>query len=631
MSNIILVIVNILDVQSFLKKLNRKDKLSKVREVLSCDDKFLFLKSIDGSTVEDEENFLLEEILSTDVWDNQTIYLKKLTYWEILNKEHKLDYGRTISSDGTKTANKRAFILKDFDELKEIDEYGQGTIEINSNEDLLKNRNLFFDTDISINGFINLGLSYEKTCKKIINDGKKLVYNYTKVGKASLKLNKDNLEPTPEFIKVIKDTIKCGIINLKEITKDYGLFIPTEIIMGGRFYTNETEIFSGHNEENTVNIDVRAGIASLSRQFGRGRGKSKNITKFRKVNHMKSLGGNCNGVFDENKWTESLRDHRNWDCIEFNNPISIFQLLPYDLRKELFLAAGKKILFTGTLKCGYYLNRPGNYRKFELIRSNIPKNILNIIQNEEADCDFLAAAIDINYDSKNDFFACHILKERIGGKKINPSIIIHAIQKEFQPRIYELNIFLMVIGYDIDFNFIIDNHVEIIKKQYDPRNEKFDSIILQTKSELDGTNFPFFGISILNSLEDSNVSSLVIGHNFHNVQSNNELKIDLFSYCSKDNCYFNLPNFTFCVLIILNPNAYKSFHFTFKILKKPFINLDSQPEYVSFLHLLNNYQPIFLNQKIKRINIEYSIIHKKRKYFYGITLVNTCYNRYTPF
>ncbi|CAB4426280.1 unnamed protein product [Rhizophagus irregularis] len=601
MSDLVTVNVIIVDVRSFLKKLNKNEKLSKIREVLSCDDKLSFLKGKDGSIAEDEEEFTLNDIFTKDARMDYSIYLKNKTYWDTLNENHKLDYGRIITDDGSKTANKGAFNLKGFNELKEINGHRQGTIEISSNEELIKKRNLFFKTDGSIYNFIKLGLTLDQAQEKIIKDGRKLVYNFTEVAKASLKLSIDNLEPIKEFIEVIKVAAKSKKLNLKKITEDYGLFIPTEIIMGGRFYTNETEISSEQNIDNTFSaeVNVDANVVKI------GHGTTKNSAQFHKVNHMKSLGGNCDGVFDEDKWTESLKDYRNWDCIEFNNPVSIFQLLPYNLRKELFVAAGKKILFTGTLNCKYYLHYPGNYRKFELKRSNdIPKNILNIIQNEDADCDFFATAIDVNHYSKNDFFTCQILKT--DEDKLNPSIIIHAIQKEFRPRTYELNIVLMVVGYDIDFNFITDESVEIIKKQYDPgNNEKFDQIILHTKYGLKGTNIPFFGMPVLNSLKDSNDFPPVIGHNFHDIESDHELKVGIFSYCSKDNCYLNLPNFTFCTLIISDPDAYISLPFKFRILKKPFINLDSRTTYVNCLQLSNEHRPIFLHQKMKRVNIEY--------------------------
>jgi hypothetical protein len=613
MSNLVPVCVNILDVRSSYKKLNLYDNLSKIREILSCDDKLTFLRNIDGSPIEDEENFLLSEIITTDVYNNRVIYLRKQIYWDVLNETHKLDYGRIMSNDGTITASKRAFKLKNFSELKEIDKHGKGTIEISTNGELIKNKNLLFNIDISVNNLIKLGLSRAAAQREILCDGSMLNYNYTEVGKATLKLNEDNLEPDNEFIDAINKAInsrnKDGIT---QITKDYGLFIPTEITMGGRFYTNETiitsKIFNENTKDTGINVGVNADGLSLSCQQANVHGKTNDSSTFRRINNTIILGGKCDGSFDENEWTESLKDYRNWDCIEFNNPISIFQFIPSHSRKELYTAIGKKILFTGILDCDYYISRPGTYRKFELKRSeeNIPSNILNMIQNEEADCDFFATAVDVNQDSKDVFFTCQILKQKAeDGEKIEISIIIHGIQKEFRPRKYKLNIVLMVVGYDIDFNHISDNCVEVIKKKYNPRNKMFDKIKLRAKSELNGTNLPFFGTSILNSIEDSN-DSLVIGHNFHDIQSNHELKVDIFSYCSKYNRYVNLPKFTFCALIIIDPNIFSSIPFKFRILKKPFINPASQPKYVSFLHVPNNdHQPIFLRQKFKRITIEY--------------------------
>ncbi|GES72687.1 hypothetical protein GLOIN_2v1815663 [Rhizophagus clarus] len=612
MSNLAPVCVYILNERSFLKKLNLHDNLSKIRDILSCDTKLTFLNNVDGSPIEvgDERNFLLKEILTTDVWNNRSVYLKKQIYWDTLNDDHKLDYGRIIGGEGTKTADKRAFKLKDFDELKEIDRHGKGTVEINSNEELIKNKNLLFNIDVSINNLAKLGLSREVVRKKTFRDGTKLVYNYTEVGKATLKLSRDNLEPTEDFIKAINEAIESK--DIKKVTENYGLFIPTEIIMGGRFYTNETIITSENSTENNQNTDINVGVnvdgLSLICQQKAAVGITNDNSIFRRVNNTIILGGKCDGNFDEGSWTESLKDYQNWDCIEFNNPISIFRFIPFDLRKELYMAIGKKILFTGTLDCDYYLNRPGSHRKFELKRSinDIPQNVFNIIQNEDADCDFFATVVDINENSKNVFFSCQILKQKVKDKEsIEPSIVIHAIQKDFRPSTYKLKIVLMIVGYDINFNFIEDQHVEVIKRKYNPRNRAFDKIRLRANSELNGTNLPFFGTSILSNLVPSN-DSLIIGHNFHDIQTDHELKIDIFSYCSKYNRYVNLPAFTFCALIILDPHVFNSLRFKFRILKKPFINLNSTPTYVSFLHIPNSdHQPIFLNQKFKRITIEY--------------------------
>ncbi|POG77635.1 hypothetical protein GLOIN_2v1815663 [Rhizophagus irregularis DAOM 181602=DAOM 197198] len=632
MSDKVSVSVNILEsgsdkvIKKSLKKLKQDDNLSKIRKVLSCDDKLLFLKNGSPVDIEDEKKFSLKEILTIDARKNNSIYLKKQIFWDVLNENHKLDHGRIISNVGTKSANNRAFILEGFKELKEIDKRGKGTIEIRSNEEFIKNKNLLFNIDISINNLIKLGLSRETAQEKILRDGNNLSYNYTEVVKASLKLNRDDLKPTDEIIKAINGAIKSK--DIKKFIDDYGLFIPTEITMGGRFYTNETLTSTKKSNNNTkttgVNAGLNANVMSLSFQNKTTNGISKDKSTFHKVNNTIILGGNCDGdVFNEKKWTESLKDYRNWECIEFNTPISIFQLIPGDLRKKVYKFIGKKILYTGTLDCKYHSNQAGIYRKFELLKSdNIPENILNIIQNEEADCDFFATAVDINQDSKNVFFTCQILKQKAeDGKKIIPSIIIHAIQKEFQPCEYNLKIVLMVVGYDIEFDYIsADNCIEVVKGQYSQntqniQNKMLHSLTLETTNHLMGTNYPFFGISILNNLNDPN-DSLIIGHNFYEIQSNHELKIDLFSYCSKKNRYLKLPNFTFCALIILEPNTYTSLPFEFRMFKKPFISLSSQnknPKYVSFLRKTNDHRPIFLNQKIKQINIKYVRCRCKRK------------------
>ncbi|PKK79146.1 hypothetical protein RhiirC2_728026, partial [Rhizophagus irregularis] len=105
-------------------------------------------------------------------------------------------------------------------------------------------------------------------------------------------------------------------------------------------------------------------VMSLSCQNKTTHGKSKDKSTFHRVNNTIILGGNCDGdIFNEKKWTESLKDYRNWECIEFNTPISIFQLIPGDLRKEVYKFIGKKILYTGTLNCIYHFYQAGIYRK----------------------------------------------------------------------------------------------------------------------------------------------------------------------------------------------------------------------------------------------------------------------------
>ncbi|GET62543.1 uncharacterized protein OCT59_019036 [Rhizophagus irregularis] len=573
-----------------------------------------------------EEKMLLEQIIDKVVNDNSTdifLYLKKnsIPDCNILNDKCKLDYGCTMSFDGIKRANKKAFTMENC-VLKHNDSgiYKKDKLVFTSKEDWMKKTNLFVNTDnINVNSFVKYGLSVGISYfqNETFNEVVKSVYEYTEFEKASLNFN---LKPTEEFIKAVNDAIKSenSSEEFKEIIKEYGQFIPTKVILGGRVYFENVRKVSGNSKSKTATANIKIADGNYS--------NTKKISKFYDFNHLKLLGGkHPDGEnFDEKNWIESLKDYQNWECIEYRNPISIFQFLPDDLRKESFIKIGKKILYTGTEYCDYFLFEPGICRHFEL--NKLPSHISRIIQkSKDANCDILATAIDAG-NSENIFFNCKIFYDQEG----KPSVIIHGIQKEFQfhRRKYKLKVGLMIIGYDIDFSFILsDTSVELIKTEYDSLNQReFGSIKLPLEHDLMTKNIPFFGIPILSNLDSSN-DSLVIGHNFCNTRLDVESKyrLDAFSYCSKTNCFVRLPKFTFCTLIIPNnPTSltYELLPFEFQfpyisdiLRNKPYIDLKEKfarqsnnldPKCVSLvLTRDNNYTPIYLNQSRDHITIEY--------------------------
>jgi hypothetical protein len=638
--------------------LNLNKNLSDIRKELKkrniINDTLLFSKKnkdVFGEIIrETEKQFLLEHIIDRVVNDDNSnniiLYLKKSSSpnWDILNNKCKLDYGCTMSFDGIKRANKKAFTMKNC-ELTYIGGkgYKKDQLEFESKEDWIKKTNLFINVDDNtINNFVKYGLSVGISQNENFNEEVKSVYKYTELEKVLLNF-REHLEPTEDFVKAVKDAISSESPReeFKEIIEEYGQFIPTKVILGGRVYFKDVK----KSLENSID---KSKEVSMSTKIGGNYSYTKRNSKFYSFNRVKLLGGRHpeDNEFDENAekdWIESLKDYQNWECIEFNNPISIFQLLPYDLRKSSFMAIGKRILYSSTEQCDYHLCKPGIYRNFVL--NNMPSRISRIIQkNKDADCDIFATVIDTE-DSKNIFFNCQIFN--CSESKGKPSIIIHGIQKDFHPRKYKLKVGWMVIGYDIDFSYILsDNNVKLIKQEYDSQNQhEFDSIKLQLEyDDLITRNIPFFGIPILSNLSSLN-TSLTIGHNFCNTQLDIEeeeereereekrgeereigskFKIDAFSYCSKKNCYVKLPKFTFCTIIILNnPTSviYELLPFEFRkfsiLGNKPYIDLKGlftpqspnslNPKCVSlYLPKDNNYNPIFLNQFSEQINIEYA-------------------------
>ncbi|CAB4483691.1 unnamed protein product [Rhizophagus irregularis] len=615
-------------------RLNINNNLSDIRKKLKNSktindiDTLLFSKKEGDEFVEiTEEDFPLEEIIEVINKTNSKSYylylMKSLNpRWKILNEKFKLDYGRTMSSDGIKIAKKRAFILKDC-ELIEFgaNGYKKGRLGFESKEDWMKKSNLFVNVDgINVHNFVEFGLSIESSQNKNYTEEINSTYQYTEIAKVSLKFDKENLVLTDDFKnKVTKAIQSKDHRSFREITEDYGQFIPTEIIFGGRVCFKDIKVSSENSSDKAKGGSFGVSFGSSKLQIGRNSGKSEKESNLCNSDCIRFLGGKHpdDENFDEKCWIESLKDYQDWDCIEFKNPINIFQLLSDNLYKKSFISLGKKILYTDTKDYNYVLYGAGMYQIFELNDDNIPSHISKIIQNKNADCDIFASVINTK-NSKDIFFNCQIFHTNNNKSNEKPSIIIHSIQKEskeFQKCEYKLKIKIMIIGYDINFSSNI--RVELIKKKYNSQNqhEYYNSMILQpiNHNNLIEKNIPFFGIPILSNFNSSNNSN-IIGHNF--CKSDNGLKIYTFSYCSKKNCYVNLPKFTFCTLIILDNisnTCTKLLPFEFSMIKnKPFINLEKfteslDPKWISLYLPIDKdyYNPIFYNQKKKKIKVNY--------------------------
>ncbi|CAI2167333.1 5856_t:CDS:1 [Funneliformis geosporum] len=578
----------------FKTGLNLTDNLSIIRKELKekgiINDTLFFLKKIAESnnddddfseiSLENEENSLLNDVIEEN---NKTLYLKKNSNqdWKFLNELHRLEYGCTMTFDGIKKGYRKAFITKDC-KMTEIGTEGcrKGKFEFNSNKDRMMMKNLFFISDTNVESFINLGISDENS-RNNNNIEPEISHLYAEYGKVSLKFG-DYLEPTTEFINAVEDASKSGDpAKFKKITEEFGQFIPTEVTLGGRAYFKE-------------NNSKCARLSEASNDSG---GYCIYIIGGQQPNSLEE--------FDEKSWVKSLIDYKNWGCIEFRNPISIFQLLPDYLRRKIIYSLGKRIHYSKVENFNYSLKECGRPVVFEL---NIPSHISKIIRNKDADCNFFATVADAER-SKNEFFHCQILYPPNG----KPSITIHCIQKNFRKRLCKLKIGWMVIGYNTDLNFLNDFNVQlkIIETNFSSSNDQ--TMIFDTGLEYNSNNIPLcLGIPVLNKLDSSN-ESLIIGHHFFNNQTKKEIGLCTFSYCLKNKRYVNLPNFTFYTLIISNysnPNAFGTIPFEHSLFKKPYINLYNQPDnlntrYISLYSTKKSSVPIFIKQDVKKISIKY--------------------------
>src|SRR5206468_2119204 len=87
------------------------------------------------------------------------------------------------------------------------------------------------------------------------NDEINLYYKFTEHRKLSLNF-KDYLKPTIEFIREVEAVIKSeNPENFEQITENFGQFIPTEIILGGKVYHSKSE-----TEEKSTDFRIIGGV-----------------------------------------------------------------------------------------------------------------------------------------------------------------------------------------------------------------------------------------------------------------------------------------------------------------------------------------------------------------------------------
>ncbi|CAG8600030.1 14757_t:CDS:1 [Funneliformis mosseae] len=615
-SNKEIVFIMTMEENSKLHKLNLNDKLPDIRKELEnynlINDMFSFSKKNsqkmnDYSEIVCEESFDLKDIIDNSESQN-TLYLIKSSRpsWNTLNEKFELDYGRTMTFDGIKKANKKAFIMKNCI-LTVLGAKGlkKDTLKFQSKEDWMKKTNLFVEADgIDIMNFVKLGLSVGSSRFENFNAEIKSTYQYTEFSKVLLEFSKDkDLEPTDEFTDTIEKAINSNDPEqFISIIEEYGRFIPTQVVLGGRVYIKDVEI----SEENSVtkSIDGEFKIKLEPSKFVVNSSTIQSTSEFYKFNrnHMRLLGGIHpeDENFNEKTWIESLKNYDNWECIEYRNPIHIFKLLPKEFCKRIYEIIGKKVLYSNIVD-HHFKHGKVNETK------TLPYNVSKIFQYKP-DCRIFATVIDTQ--NSNNVFNCQILHP--SGEI--PKILIHRIQIKsmysFQTRRkFKLKIGLMIIGYDTDFNTIFsDINVQLIEKLYDSNNPH--TLKLEIERDLNSMNI-FVGIPVLSKLERS-FESLVIGHHFFKYQDNDKIGVNIFSYCLKNNqCSIKLPNFTFYTLMISNSHNDKEFG-TIPF-KKQLIDLEKfdresyqNPKYISlYSENENNYGLIFSKRVSKKIKIKF--------------------------
>ncbi|CAG8820725.1 26180_t:CDS:1, partial [Gigaspora rosea] len=143
--------------------------------------------------------------------------------------------------------------------------------------------------------------------------GSPFTMNSKFVMKQEIIIPKTSITLTESFINDVENALSAAdkLIKLNEILGKYGHFCALRIVFGGAII------------------------------------RIKNINKFSENSEqIKIIGGNTgkDTNSDLSAWTESLKDFRTWEIIEYSEICPIFDLLDGELRNKVLEALGKRIL-----------------------------------------------------------------------------------------------------------------------------------------------------------------------------------------------------------------------------------------------------------------------------------------------
>ncbi|RIA86224.1 hypothetical protein C1645_829604 [Glomus cerebriforme] len=536
------------------------NKLPKVRTILkeyfSFEDFFLFTKEIkDGFAeiaVEDENKFNLYRIVNNE----KRLRLNFKPSWNYFNNRSKIDYGYIMSQEKMIKAEKRAYIMNNcnFDLISKRNEFEMGDDAFNSKEDRLMKKNLFFNVNnINVYNLLQLGMSFGKSNNETFNIETDESYEYMKYTKATLDFE-NWLSPTDEFKDAIEEAIKTeDVQKLKKVFKQFGEFIPTQVILGGRVHFNKLKVKTEHATDEAIKGSLNINqIAEVAYDSKHSQDKTSSFMKrFNKI-----IGGELHNdkEFDKSVWSKSLEKYRTWEIIEFGNPKTIFYFLSDKLREKIYQLIGKKIIYNSFKSIEYKVKEDQIPTVFK-ISNMLPTNISDLLGNK--DIDIFATVVD--NEINNDLFTCQILYRN---SKL-PELIIQCLQRHIKVEtIYHIKVGLLIIGNCPNFSNILTYDKFRFYSQKNQYNE-FENLnnthvktsSLKFKRDIYSSNeYYLLGISLIKEINESN-KHLFIGHHFVNDDVDDKLKTSTFCLNLKDNNYAELSaDFTFSTLIAIVPN-----------------------------------------------------------------------------
>ncbi|CAG8495116.1 23567_t:CDS:2 [Gigaspora margarita] len=428
---------------TFSMSLTEMRKLLKNDKVFHVEENMVFLMSDIKTQIHPRAE---ESLKISDIAQDQCIHIYKNStepsLSQLVNDHHLLNGCYCNSDHMIRRARKKAFKFKNEivaeidksckrleDDVKEFGERIEHTFVTNS--DLKLNATIPLPWALAS---LKFGFNIESSGEKKQQIEKSYKYKIIDSVKCGIRILRDEVKPTKEFIDAIENTLeehKTEIEKLNAIEalwEEFGLFC------------NE---ISTESNKRLVSASMQDFSLSYKSEKDSSMFMNENRNNYLVIDGDDTIKPGINDSKSQERWFETLHSYDKWKPINYSEVIWVYDLLDDKLRERLLKAFGQDVLLHGTDEVKFDNN---DVKKSKIIEiKNVPPNMAN---NQ-----IYATVYETNCE---EVFSVHVVYYRVA----NPILVIKCIktkkERESLSKVkfnYIVKVAWMIVGFRIDFNF----------------------------------------------------------------------------------------------------------------------------------------------------------------------------------
>ncbi|CAG8664239.1 6062_t:CDS:2, partial [Ambispora leptoticha] len=457
--------VKVNDNEPVAVSLNLSYKLREIREHLryihgiKMGTNACFVSEIGRIIPADESRKSLKDIVSENILRIKRIP-DQIDWIEIIEKKH-LEYGFFLGDEQKIKANSKVIQLVKYPEPdSKLDASNMHDVLFQCNNEISAKlfKNKIAKTVIFAPG-MKLGIDFNMTKEINKKEQTSTTYRIKERVKAILDMNKLGVEATHDFKNEVNEALsgdddQSKRDKLKKFEEKYGRYLSKKIKLGGKIIYVENEKSDLGESRNLNQISGELSFGKNISYTGTGV-KYANYTATDSSQQSKAnescfemFGGKDSTRENESEWLNSLDNFKNWEAIEYDDIVSIFDILDDPIRKTISALFGLTIVNTGvnSIKFNYDTRYNKPYIQKFTFHNNLRKHhkvFANVINHKDPGEIF---ALRLHYNEDN----------------TTPQIVLHQVGKIKKPNSNSIKTIILELTWviiDLSTDFLLSSAV----------------------------------------------------------------------------------------------------------------------------------------------------------------------------